>query len=135
VCQATVKATEQVVAIKSMEIAVQPKKELIITEIEVMRELQHPNIINYIESYHVGGDLWVVMEYLDGGSLTDVVQATILDDDQVCDDCRQKLLPVPSFFCAKAEESGLNNLLSTHNCALANRTDQCFGAWVSRVHV
>jgi p21-activated kinase 2 len=83
VCQAMVKATGQVVAIKAMEIAVQPKKELIITEIEVMRELRHPNIINYIESYRVGGDLWVVMEYLDGGSLTDVVQATILEEDQV----------------------------------------------------
>ena len=83
VCQATVKATNDLVAIKKMEIAVQPKKELIITEIEVMRGLKHANIINYIESYHVDADLWVVMEYLDGGSLTDVVQATILEEDQV----------------------------------------------------
>ena len=77
------KASGDVVAIKKMEIAVQPKKELIITEIEVMRRLQHPNIVNYIESYHVGPDLMVVMEYLDGGSLTDVVQVTLLDEDQV----------------------------------------------------
>lgn len=83
VCQATVKASGDVVAIKIMEIAVQPKKELIITEIEVMRGLQHTNIINYIESYHVGADLWIVMEFLDGGALTDVCQATLLEEDQV----------------------------------------------------
>ena len=77
------KATGHVVAIKKMEIAAQPKKELIITEIEVMRGLQHANIINYIESYHVGPELWVVMEFLDGGSLTEVVQCTLLDEDQV----------------------------------------------------
>jgi len=77
------KSNGHVVAIKKMEIAVQPKKELIITEIEVMRSLQHPNIINYIESYLVGPELWIVMEFLNGGSLTNVVQVTILAEDQV----------------------------------------------------
>ena len=66
-----------------MELSVQPKKELLLTEIEVMRGLNHPNIINYIESYLVGGELWVIMEYLDGGVLTSVVSETVLAEGQI----------------------------------------------------
>jgi serine/threonine protein kinase len=58
------------VAIKQMNLGLQPKKELIINEILVMRENKHQNIVNYLDSYLVGEELWVVMEYLAGGSLT-----------------------------------------------------------------
>ena len=91
VIQAVVRETGNIVAIKKMEIAVQPKKELIITEIEVMRSLKHPNIVNYIESYHIGSELWVVMEYLDGGSLTDVVTETVLEEKQIAGICERCL--------------------------------------------
>lgn len=47
------------VAIKQMNLSQQPKKELIINEILVMRENKHPNIVNYLDSYLVGDDLWV----------------------------------------------------------------------------
>lgn len=34
-------------------------KELIINEILVMRENKHANIVNYVDSYLVGEELWV----------------------------------------------------------------------------
>ena len=52
-------ATGREVAIKQMNLSQQPKKELIINEILVMRENQNPNIVNYLDSYLVLEELWV----------------------------------------------------------------------------
>lgn len=51
--------TGEEVAIKQMNLANQPKKELIINEIAVMKHNRHINIVNYKDSYLVNDELWV----------------------------------------------------------------------------
>ncbi|KAL2913654.1 hypothetical protein HK105_206814 [Polyrhizophydium stewartii] len=71
------------VAIKQMNLEEQPKKDLIINEILVMKVAQHKNIVNFIDSFLYKGDLWVVMEYMEGGSLTDSVLTNYMTEEQI----------------------------------------------------
>ncbi|KAJ2406024.1 Protein kinase, partial [Coemansia sp. RSA 2531] len=82
--------TGDLVAIKQMDLAKQPRKELLVNEILVMKESSHPNIVNYIESFLLNSsDLWVVMEYMEGGALTDVIDNNKLSEAQIATVCRE----------------------------------------------
>jgi serine/threonine protein kinase len=48
-----------------------------------MKDMSFPSIVNYIECFLLKKKLWIVMEYLEGGALTDVVSETFMDECQI----------------------------------------------------
>lgn len=53
----------------------QAKPDILFNEILTMKESQHPNLVNFLDSYLLTGTLWLIMEYVDGASLQFVIQA------------------------------------------------------------
>lgn len=54
-----------------------------------MKESKHDNIVNFLDSFLVRGDLWVVMEYMEGGALTDVIENNSMTEQQIATVCAE----------------------------------------------
>jgi len=70
---ATYADSKEQVAVKKMPLNAQNVK-LLTSEIHIMKESQHKNIVRYIDSFRVESQLWVAMEYMGGGCLTEILE-------------------------------------------------------------
>lgn len=53
-----------------------PSADSVPAQVVIMRDYRHENVVEMYNSYLVGDELWVVMEFLEGGALTDIVTHT-----------------------------------------------------------
>ncbi|NWT26775.1 PAK4 kinase, partial [Cardinalis cardinalis] len=77
--------------VKKMDLRKQQRRELLFNEVVIMRDHQHENVVQMYNSYLVGDELWVVMEFLEGGALTDIVTHTRMSEEQIAAVCRSVL--------------------------------------------
>ncbi|XP_031437245.1 serine/threonine-protein kinase PAK 5 isoform X2 [Clupea harengus] len=87
VCIATERHTGKQVAVKKMDLRKQQRRELLFNEVVIMRDYHHENVVDMYNSYLVGDELWVVMEFLEGGALTDIVTHTRMNEEQIATVC------------------------------------------------
>ncbi|XP_054374478.1 uncharacterized protein LOC129047158, partial [Molothrus ater] len=71
------------VAIKKINLQGLGRKELTVNEIMIMKRYRSSSVVNYLDSYLLGEELWLVMEYMDGGALSDVIHKTCLSEDHI----------------------------------------------------
>lgn len=86
------RTTGQIVAIK--RVPVDDDLDELIGEIDFMKTLRSPHIIQYYKSYWKSGELWIVMEYCGAGSCCDIMKITesLLNEDQIAYVTKQTLL-------------------------------------------
>mmetsp|Transcript_35556 Transcript_35556/g.48582 ORF Transcript_35556/g.48582 Transcript_35556/m.48582 type:complete len:517 (+) Transcript_35556:56-1606(+) len=87
------KKTQNKVAVKKMALNGESLK-LLITEISIMKTSHHDNIVDYIDSYIVNDQLWVVMEFMGGGCLTEILEqfkSIQMAEEQIARVCRETL--------------------------------------------
>lgn len=64
-----------------------------------LEKSKNTRVFSSVSSYLVGDELFVVMEYLAGGSLTDVVTETCMDEAQIAAVCREVGLQILMLGC------------------------------------
>uniref|UniRef100_A0A3B3X717 non-specific serine/threonine protein kinase n=1 Tax=Poecilia mexicana TaxID=48701 RepID=A0A3B3X717_9TELE len=72
VFKANHKETGEIVAIK--QVPVESDLQEILKEITIMQQCNSPHVVRYYGSYFKNRDLWIVMEYCGGGSVSDIVR-------------------------------------------------------------
>lgn len=78
-------------ALKKIDVSKQKNKKLVMNELLVLKTKPHPNIVSYRDSYWIRGELWIEMEYLQSGCLTDIIRHHQLTEVEISAICTEIL--------------------------------------------
>lgn len=84
--------TNQKCAIKVIQIKADTKLDTLENEIAMMESCRHENIVEYIGAYSHNQDLWIVMELMSGGKLTDLLLNTHFSEPEIACVCKYCLV-------------------------------------------
>ncbi|RMB92723.1 hypothetical protein DUI87_30869 [Hirundo rustica rustica] len=116
VCRAVDTATGGEVAIKKIDLQEVSEKQRIVNEIMIMKRNRSPCLVTYLDSYLVHEELWLVMEYMDGGTLSAVIRETPMTEDEIATvsrECLQGLDFLHSNHVVHRDVKSINILLRT----------------------
>ncbi|XP_074403758.1 serine/threonine-protein kinase PAK 1-like [Zonotrichia albicollis] len=117
-------ATGGEVAIKKIQLQGLRKNKLKVNELIVMKVNRNPNLVSCLDSYLVGEELSLVMEYMDGGTLSDVISQTYLSEDEmaaISRECLQGLQFLHSNHIIHQDVKSRNILLRTDGSVKLDR--------------
>lgn len=81
-------------ALKIIKITDQTPIENIENEIRILSSCEHKNIVKFIECFQVKEKLWIIMEYMNGGKLTNLLVEYSFKENQIATILREVLLAV-----------------------------------------
>eukprot|EP01126_Amoeba_proteus_P062578 TRINITY_DN8525_c0_g1_i7.p1 TRINITY_DN8525_c0_g1~~TRINITY_DN8525_c0_g1_i7.p1 ORF type:complete len:754 (-),score=172.21 TRINITY_DN8525_c0_g1_i7:239-2260(-) len=73
----------ETVAIKKVELSMKTI-ESSLKEIRFMSDIHHPHALEYLECWLPKGEVWIVMEFCDGGSVSDILEKTKKNLSEEC---------------------------------------------------
>lgn len=65
--------TEEEVAVKILPYESADDVESLKSEINALKRLSSPFVVSYIDSYKIENEMWIIMEYCGGGSMSDIL--------------------------------------------------------------
>jgi len=94
VFKAVHKKTQEKVAIKIISLTGSGEVRIsdIRNEIKMMKLCHHENVVKHFGTYLKSDKLWVVMEYMDGGALTEVISICQISEAQIACICKEVLI-------------------------------------------
>ncbi|XP_032940498.1 serine/threonine-protein kinase PAK 3-like [Catharus ustulatus] len=107
-------ATGEEVAIKIIDLLQESSNELCVKEIQVMRDNKNANLVTYVDSYLVHEELWLVMEYMDGGSLHDIIREARMVEGEIAVVSRECLQGLDFLHCKQI----IHRDIKSHNILL-----------------
>jgi len=79
------------VAMKKLQHRTPKEKQRNLAEVALLLSLNHPNIVRYVEAFEYTDELWIVMEYLEGGTLKEAAELRKFSENDISYIARQIL--------------------------------------------